>query len=94
MLAIGTHIAEYISHTYSVVCGLHVCVCVQKEEEVVNYMVLGMISLHTVAELIMNKTCIDDTFCKNKLCSIPKLVTYIRIYTALILELNQTYINH
>jgi len=30
-----------------------VCVCVQKEEEVVSYMVLGMIRLHTVAELIM-----------------------------------------
>ena len=52
-----------------------VCVCVQKEEEVVNYMVLGMIRLNTVAEVIMNKTCIDDTFSKNKLCSIPKLVT-------------------
>jgi len=73
MFAIGTRIAEYICHTYSMVCGLHVCV--QKEEEVMNYMVLGMIRLHTVAELIMNKICIDDTFSKNKMCSIPKLVT-------------------
>jgi hypothetical protein len=50
-------------------------VCAQKEEVVVNYMVLGMIGLHAVAELIMNKPCTVDSFSKNKLCSIPKLVT-------------------
>jgi hypothetical protein len=54
---------------------LTACGYAQKEEEVVGYVVLGMIMLHTVAELIMNKLCTDDSFSINKLCTIPKLVT-------------------
>lgn len=42
-------------------------VCAQKEDEVVRNMVLGMIRLHTVAELFLNKLWTDVSFSKNKL---------------------------
>jgi len=73
MLAIATHNRIYLPHLQY---GLWTAyVCAQKEDEVVNYMVLGMIMLHTAVELIMNKPFTDDSFSKNKLHSIPMLVT-------------------